>query len=319
MKLKFLGFSLVELMISLIVISIVTAAFAPVVTKKLKTSDMSIGAASSDYIFDEEICNKTIKNCSVCVKDECVRCKIGYYLSDNECKKCSDNCAMCDSQQGCIKCNDGYYLDDTTCKICPEGCKNCTSSSNCETCEDKYVKSGASCIKCPNHCASCSSSTSCSTCDSGYMLSRGDKGCIKYECGESICILTTESGKLLSIYRYNVGDLGGPKIPDSVKVCYAGEACSYGGTTPTCWQSKPLENKYTAGACTHATSKSAYSGCSRTVCNEYAGIEIWHFYKDEGWRMPSYADDSYISQIDRQRTSFVDPFCHRWDSSSLPQ
>ena len=40
---KILAFSLVELMISLIVISIVTAAFAPIVTKKLKTADQSIG------------------------------------------------------------------------------------------------------------------------------------------------------------------------------------------------------------------------------------------------------------------------------------
>ena len=40
---KILAFSLVELMISLIVISIVTAAFTPIVTKKLKTADQSIG------------------------------------------------------------------------------------------------------------------------------------------------------------------------------------------------------------------------------------------------------------------------------------
>ena len=36
-----LGFSLVELMISLIVISIVTAAFAPVISKKLGLVDKS--------------------------------------------------------------------------------------------------------------------------------------------------------------------------------------------------------------------------------------------------------------------------------------
>ena len=83
------------LIISLIVISVVTAAFAPIVTKKLKTSDMSIGAASSDYIFDESVCNKSVANCSVCVKDECVRCKNGYYFDNdtNTCKACSSNCA----------------------------------------------------------------------------------------------------------------------------------------------------------------------------------------------------------------------------------
>ena len=40
------GFSLVELMISLIAISLITAAFAPVVTKKLSSIGISVGSFS---------------------------------------------------------------------------------------------------------------------------------------------------------------------------------------------------------------------------------------------------------------------------------
>ena len=36
------GFSLIELMISLITISCITAAFTPIVTKKLKNSDVTV-------------------------------------------------------------------------------------------------------------------------------------------------------------------------------------------------------------------------------------------------------------------------------------
>ena len=43
----FLAFSLVELMISLITISLIVTAFTPVITKKLSTSGLSIGSFSS--------------------------------------------------------------------------------------------------------------------------------------------------------------------------------------------------------------------------------------------------------------------------------
>ena len=41
---KFIAFSLVELMISLITISLITAAFAPVITKKLSAGTITVGS-----------------------------------------------------------------------------------------------------------------------------------------------------------------------------------------------------------------------------------------------------------------------------------
>ena len=48
LKKKFLAFSLVELMLSLIVISLVAVAFSPVVTKKLKNQEINSSLAPNE-------------------------------------------------------------------------------------------------------------------------------------------------------------------------------------------------------------------------------------------------------------------------------
>ena len=305
------AFSLVELMISLIVISIVTAAFAPVVTKKLKTSDMSIGSASSDYIFDETICNKSVSNCSVCVKDECVRCKIGYYLDSNSCKACSNNCTTCDSQNGCTKCEDGYYLDGTQCKSCPDGCTKCENATTCTECKENYLKSGSSCVACPNHCKTCTSSSQCSTCNDGYFMTE-DKTCYKYECGNLICILTTDNDEKLSLYRYYMGD-GSLSLPEGINVCYAKESCEFGGLSPTCWKANSATHTFTSQypQCLDNPIASTYSRCNRTVCNYNAAEVMANKYSTSGWRILKKTDVDKISKLKAGWSNAsipVDPF-----------
>ena len=46
-RVSFGAFSLIELLISLIIISLLVAAFTPIITKKLKASDISIGSFGS--------------------------------------------------------------------------------------------------------------------------------------------------------------------------------------------------------------------------------------------------------------------------------
>ena len=91
---KILGFSLVELMISLIVISIVTAAFAPILTKRLKTSDQSIGTATATSITSSAICNSVSKGCLECEDDKCIAADEtnGYFLN-----KSTGKSQMCNS------------------------------------------------------------------------------------------------------------------------------------------------------------------------------------------------------------------------------
>ena len=175
-----IAFSLVELMISLIVISIVVAAFAPVVTKKLKTSDQSIGSASVDYIYDEEICSKKVSNCAMCLDSTCIRCKNNYYLKNNKCFECSDGCINCDITQGCTRCEKGYYLKDGTCTTCPAGCSKCENETSCSECKDGYYISGNQCIECDSNCISCSTTKGCLKCIDKYKVQNK-------RCGEVSC------------------------------------------------------------------------------------------------------------------------------------
>ena len=266
---KISGFSLVELMISLIVISIVTAAFAPIVTKKIKTSDMSIGTGSSDYVFDETICSNSVANCSICVKDECVRCKIGYYLDGDTCKVCSDNCAVCDSQNGCTKCDKGYYLNETNCETCPLGCQECSSSTNCTKCEDM--------------CEICLKNGGCKKCKIGYFWN--GRSCTK--CSESDSVTVLPHG--LTIYKYNLGDECGPHIPTGINVCYY-DNCPYSPYSPLCVSANSNNSSFASTVCSINSAYSTYSACHQTLCNWYAANIALELYGLQGWRFINSSD-----------------------------
>ncbi len=136
---QILAFSLVELMISLIIVSSVTAAFTPVITKKLKSGAISIGSGSIDLshtVPGEEECRqklqaalgKVIQNCMLCTlepgKEKCLSCwapcTVTQYkkIDDCSCINCSSafsKCYSC-SKDNCEVCSSGYYLEGSSCK-----------------------------------------------------------------------------------------------------------------------------------------------------------------------------------------------------------
>ena len=182
---KFLAFSLVELMISLIVISVVTAAFAPVVTKKLKTSYISVSSSNTDYIFDEDICSNKITNCSICIGTICVKCMDGYYLEENICKACSAGCGKCKNGSICSECNDGYYITNNTCSKCDDNCISCSSEIGCISCADGYKvqNKGCSIVTCKGYeyrkgteCFPCHPSLKFTCRQDGYITGCSDTG-----------------------------------------------------------------------------------------------------------------------------------------------
>lgn len=88
------AFSLIELMISLIVISLVAAAFVPVITKKLVKSSIvagSMGNNGSNGVSSN--CSKISEDCTLCAGDTCLSCKnkcgTGEVLNSQNCK-CED-------------------------------------------------------------------------------------------------------------------------------------------------------------------------------------------------------------------------------------
>ena len=183
------AFSLIELMISLITISCIVAAFTPVVTKKLKNSNVSIiGNNVSDITTD--CSDKFSSNCKLCTKSYCIQCELstcstGTYAESKSCscKNCSDifsNCSECDSTK-CTKCKDNnYYINNGKCETCPTNkiCDGinaydesyCTNppagyfcdGNNIKSCREKYSM----------YCSKCNT-TACLACDSKYYLSDG--------------------------------------------------------------------------------------------------------------------------------------------------
>ncbi len=142
------AFSLVELMISLITISLISAAFAPVITKKLSRSMVTVKSAVAAVRSDCEKFNNNGGTCNACIDDSCLLCDI--HCSDNQyknigkclCENCSERsegCLEC-SSQGCDKCADGYYIDESLkCVKCPKGSK-CPNGKKRELCPIGYYQ-----------------------------------------------------------------------------------------------------------------------------------------------------------------------------------
>ena len=123
-------------------------------------------------------------------------CSNGYYLSNNACVACPNQCSLCansngnvicyscnvaanpylvlaPNQQSCI-CRQGYYMvtgaGSSSCAACPPTCSSCTSSSNCLTCTSSGMSlplctcaagqmpyiDYMSCVNCAPGCSACS-------------------------------------------------------------------------------------------------------------------------------------------------------------------
>lgn len=77
------GFSLIELLIALIIVSLLFSAFSPVIIKKMQASSVITQKLENNNTLQVENCKE---NCLLCSKDnDCYICKNGYNLVDNEC------------------------------------------------------------------------------------------------------------------------------------------------------------------------------------------------------------------------------------------
>ena len=146
---KFKAFSLIELMISLIAISVITAAFTPVISKKLKSADLVIGAGGTKCLNAE--CSEVDPNCSFCdtCSKTCFACKNicleneGIKTSDCSCQKCDNgnggvpHCNKCsiseDDEITCAGCESGYSLgrdenNNIICFTCSDIKENCSEN-----------------------------------------------------------------------------------------------------------------------------------------------------------------------------------------------
>ena len=102
MKKKF-GFSLVEIVVALIIISVITAALAPIITKKMKSTGITIGSGDGGSL--QMNCSKFGSECSLCYPNKCVVCV----------KSCLDTQALDIAGCKCKDCNDSIDMFGPNC------------------------------------------------------------------------------------------------------------------------------------------------------------------------------------------------------------
>ncbi len=259
------GFSLVELLISLIVISCITAAFTPIITKKF-SSGVFGGGGTGDLTTD--CSDKFGDYCTLCTSAGCIDCGIscpdGEYMDTKNCiclpckDKYGEDCTKC-TEKKCLTCPDGEYLD---------------SDDNCQSCSDKF-----------NHCASCTESE-CTSCADGYVLTNptSSNPCSSFSCSSPDFI---QIGNLC-ITKKNMGDSSTLPIPSGVTVANVNQTCNSSSSNKCCWKGA------TSGTNCDNANGGAYSGCNRTVCDWYAADYICKNFTAGGrtWRLATKSEMS---------------------------
>ena len=162
------GFSLVELLISLIVISCITAAFTPLITKKFATNiGFGGGGGGTTPSISSDCSSRYSSDCLLCTSSECLSCTKtcpeGQCQDSTNCtcKECPTseypNCAKFTST-ACIQCQKGFRLVEGVCIACTS---------------EKYSDNGKECKYCEPGFWPNSNSTGCVECPEGYICNDG--------------------------------------------------------------------------------------------------------------------------------------------------
>ncbi len=169
------AFSLIELLISLITISVILASLAPIVTHKLKHGGISI--AQGESVTNQ--CTSFGANCQLCTKKKCLLCLVtcpdGQYADKDtcSCKNCIANCNSCINNTSCNRCKAGYQKSGNSCSACGAGYYS-TEGGSCQKCA-KGTKANASsaatgCTACTgNQYQDSEGQTTCKTCNPGFV------------------------------------------------------------------------------------------------------------------------------------------------------
>lgn len=204
------AFSLVEMMVVLIMVSIITSALAPVITKKLKSKSITISKQGGQTAELSQECSRFTKDCLLCTQTLCALCEKDCQADEYKdsanctCETCLskfDNCLKCRFSE-CTSCNVGYKVKDGLCEICPDGYyQDEIGQTTCKICEEDYycqngirmqcakekgsAEGSSTCSDCPSNCIDCKNPSICLACTEGYYLK--DKQCAPCPIGCATC------------------------------------------------------------------------------------------------------------------------------------
>ena len=307
------GFSLVEVLISLIIVTSILAAMTPIISKKLLSSGVFLNVKGGGFVCKD---GKYLEN------KKCIDCPKGFFCKENEktpcpegqisdtaqseCTPCEDGFYANENQDKCVKCEEGYKCSLGVKTVCPDGSYSSAGQAFCTPCpEGYYCKDGEkkSCETKFTNCNICNNS-SCLSCKTGYEVENGKcvlKGFSQAFCdslGSNLLYLTASQngGTAACVTKANVGDslAGGPDL-DKIKasaritVVNSGTTCGSGSdyTSKCCYIGTTSDRCGASG-----NGDSTYSGCKRTVCNwagAKAACENWESVSGTKgkWRLPT--------------------------------
>ena len=303
------GFSLVEVLISLIMVTSILAAMTPIISKKLLSSGVFLNVKGGGFVCKD---GKYLEN------KKCIDCPKGFFCKENEktpcpegqisdtaqseCTPCEDGFYANENQDKCVKCEEGYKCSLGVKTVCPDGSYSSAGQAFCTPCpEGYYCKDGEkkSCETKFTNCNICNNS-SCLSCKTGYEVENGKcvlKGFSQAFCdslGSNLLYLTASQngGTAACVTKANVGDtyMNGPEISSSagVTVVKAGSYCS---SDKCCWLGNNIGT--TSRTCSATgNGDSTYSGCKRTVCTWAAAKAICEAWESVSgtkgkWRLPT--------------------------------
>ncbi len=322
------AFSLIELLVSLIIISLIVSVFAPAMSKKILGSRVKVLSTKKE-------CSE---NCDICANGVCTKCKSGYGLKEGGlCEICQPGfyssgtglCSPCSAGKfasgsgaaSCTSCPSGTYTSEagsTSCADCPSGTFGVYNSSfgtsSCTPCAAgtfSKAKSGG-CTTCPSGKYSLSGSAECDKCPPGYFEINSEcfrKPLSQSDCGAAIFVQDFSTGNNICVTNRNLGvaSLGASssaiskiKSQDSSVKLASNQIDEFFGYH--CWtgetSSGGTDSNFIPGV------PGAYKVKSRPVCQAFAADLICNSFSTEvprtqpgDWRLPTEAEFKSFANI----------------------
>ena len=134
------------------------------------------------FINKNGTCSECItSNCKIYKLDgcECEACEEGYFLNDQQCKKCNDTCKTCEgNENNCTICSKNSFMNENNiCEKCDDTCKTCEGNKyNCTICvENSFMNEDNICEKCDDSCKTCEGyKSNCTSCDENRFLNENN-------------------------------------------------------------------------------------------------------------------------------------------------
>ena len=290
------AFTLAELLVSILIISVILTLLAPVITKRAK-ENISINGGSTNKINTRLfIYNKSDSNCS-------------EISGVNNSLSCNFTIPSGVNRINAIAVSGGGGGAGATQPSIEYGKKLTVANATAKTSktQELTITNGMKNIVISELIGSGAGGGGASWAESsGGPQSQSD--CDPYNALFIPAKYNGTGGKNTCVTKYNVGDPGGPPIASSVYTITAGgTTCN---VTECCWRG--ITSSTTSGSCAASGSWSghstSYSGCNRTVCNWNAANASCQSWAPSGtkagdWRLPTQNEmKGWANNIERVST-----------------